>query len=174
MKEKTQKNLMAAFSGESEARNKYTFWASVARKEGWLEIAEIFEETAKNEKEHAEVIMKLLKSINDSRTNLQGAVKGESWEYQDMYPGFLADAKEEGETEAAKFFETVAKVEEHHAQRFKALLEQLEKGSLLRKDAPVKWKCRECGYLHEGTEPPDTCPLCGHGKEYYEPYGQTY
>ncbi|MFZ5641251.1 MAG: rubrerythrin family protein, partial [Bacillota bacterium] len=101
MKEKTKKNLMAAFSGESEARNKYTFWAAVARKEGWLEVAEIFEETAKNEKEHAEIIMKLLKSINDSRANLQRAVEGESYEYRDMYPRFLADAKEEGETEAA-------------------------------------------------------------------------
>lgn len=174
MKEKTKKNLMAAFSGESEARNKYTFWAAVARKEGWLEVAEIFEETAKNEKEHAEIIMKLLKSINDSRANLQRAVEGESYEYRDMYPRFLADAKEEGETEAANFFEHVAKVEEHHAKRFKALLDQLEKGTLLKKDTSVRWKCRECGYLHEGAEPPEVCPLCGHGREYYEPYGQTY
>lgn len=168
MSNQTEDNLKAAFAGESQARNKYTFFASVARKEGWLEIAEIFEETANNEKEHAEIILKLLKGIGDSKANLKAAIAGESYEYEDMYPEFAKVAREEGQTEAAKYFEEVAKVEKHHAERFKALLETLENGKLLQKDQPTKWKCRECGYIHEGTTPPDNCPLCNHDKKYYE------
>lgn len=169
MGEKTLQNLVAAFAGESQARNKYTFFASVARKEGWLEVAEFFEEAAKNEKEHAEVIFKLLQGIGDSKANLQAAIDGESYEYKDMYPAFLKDALAEGETEAAKFFAEVAKVEEYHAQRFAELLETLHAGKLLKKDMAIKWKCRECGYIHEGTEPPEKCPLCGHDGTYYKP-----
>lgn len=169
MKENTMKNLMAAFAGESQARNKYTFFASVAKKEGWLEIAEFFEEAARNEKEHAEIIFKLLKGIGDTKANLKAAIEGESYEYKDMYPSFLKDALEEGEDLAAKYFETVASVEEHHAERFTQLLAELENGKLLAKDEAVKWHCRECGYIHEGTEPPAKCPLCGHDKTYYKP-----
>ena len=150
--------------------NKYSFFASVARKEGWLEIAEVFEETAQNEKEHAEVILKLLQGIGNTGANLKTAIDGESYEYKNMYPEFLKEALEEGETEAARYFETVAKVEEYHAKRFAQLLEQLENGSLLKADQPVKWKCRECGYIHEGNQPPAKCPLCGHDRSYYKQY----
>lgn len=166
---RTVANLLAAFAGESQARNKYTFFASVARKEGWQEIAEVFEETARNEKEHAEVILKLLQGIGDSKFNLKKAIEGESFEYQDMYPKFAEEAQAEGELEAVKFFQTVATVEEYHAARFKQLLDELEAGKLLTKDAPIKWQCRECGYIHEGTEPPEVCPLCKHAKQYYKP-----
>jgi len=169
MKEKTEKNLMTALAGESQARNKYTFFASVAKKEGWLEIAEFFEEAAKNEKEHAEVILKLLGGIGDTKANLNAAIAGESYEYKDMYPGFLKDALEEGEEKAAKYFETVATVEKHHAERFEQLLTELENGKLLAKDKSVKWHCRECGYIYEGTEPPAECPLCRHDKKFYKP-----
>lgn len=168
MGEKTTKNLLAAFAGESQARNKYTFFASVAKKEGLLEVAELFEEAAKNEKEHAEIILKLLKGIGDSKANLKAAIEGESYEFKDMYPTFLKEALEEGEEEAAKYFEAVALVEEHHANKFAELLERLEKGTLLKRDEAVHWKCRECGYIHKGTEPPAKCPLCGHDKSYYK------
>lgn len=169
MGEKTVKNLLAAFAGESQARNKYTFFASVARKEGWLEIAEFFEEAAKNEKEHAEIIFKLLKGIGDTKANLKAAIEGESYEFQEMYPTFLKDALEEGETEAAKYFEAVATVEKHHAEKFARLLDSLEQGKLLTRDTAIAWHCRECGYIHEGTEPPAQCPLCGHDKTFYKP-----
>lgn len=165
----TEDNLKAAFAGESQARNKYTFFASVARKEGWLEIAEIFEETAKNEKEHAEIILKLLKGINDSKANLQAAIDGENYEHEKMYPEFARIAHEEGETEAAKYFEEVAKVEALHAERFEQLLRDLEAGKILKRDSNIQWRCRECGYTIDGTEPPKVCPLCGHSHEYYEP-----
>lgn len=169
MKEKTMNNLMAAFAGESQARNKYTFFASVAKKEGWLEIAEFFEEAAKNEKEHAEIIFKLLEGIGDTKANLKAAIEGESHEYKEMYPEFLKDALEEGEELAAKYFETVATVEKHHAEKYTQLLADLENGKLLAKDKAVNWHCRECGYIHEGTEPPAKCPLCSHDKTFYKP-----
>ncbi|GAW29077.1 MULTISPECIES: rubrerythrin [unclassified Carboxydocella] len=166
---KTVANLLAAFAGESQARNKYTFFASIARKEGWLEIAEIFEETAKNEKEHAEVIIKLLKKLGDSKMNLKAAIEGETYEWQDMYPEFERVAREEGEEEAARFFAEVQKVEKFHAQRFQQLLKQLEEGTLLKKPETIHWQCRECGYIWEGNEPPAVCPLCGHERSYYKP-----
>lgn len=169
MKQKTLKNLLEAFAGESQARNKYTFFASVARKEGWLEVAEALEEAAQNEREHAKIIYKLVNGIGDTKANLKAAIEGESYEYQDMYPRFLQDAIEEGETEAAKYFENVAKVEKHHAARFAELLDKLENGQLLAKTEPIKWQCRECGYIHEGNEPPAICPLCGHDKTFYKP-----
>lgn len=169
MGEKTVKNLWEAFAGESQARNKYTFFASVARKEGWLEIAEVFEEAAKNEKEHAEIIFKLLQELGDSKANLKAAIEGETHEFTEMYPTFLKEALEEGETKAAKYFETVATVEKHHAEKFAKLLDALEKGKLLARDSAAAWKCRECGYIHEGTTPPERCPLCGHEKTYYKP-----
>ena len=165
----TYQNLIKAFEGESQARNKYTFFAAVAREEGWLEIAEIFEETAKNEKEHAEVIAKLLKLMGTSKDNLVTAIKGETYEYTDMYPHFEKAALEEGETAAANYFKLVQQVEEMHAKRFQSLLEALENKTLLKRDKPIAWRCRECGYTYEGTEPPKVCPLCGHAHTFYKP-----
>jgi len=174
MIKQTADNLKAAYAGESQARNYYTFWAGVARKEGWLKVAEIFEETGKNEKEHAEVILKLLKGINDSSINLKAAIDKETFEYQDMYPEFEKVAREEGELEAANFFALVQQVEKHHADRFARILAQLEGNTLLIKDRAIKWKCRECGFVHEGKEPPYECPLCRHRKEYYEPMNEEF
>ena len=134
MGKKTVENLLAAFAGESQARNKYTFFASVAKKEGWLEIAEFFEEAARNEKEHAEIIFKLLKGIGDTKANLKAAIEGESYEFKEMYPAFLQDAIAEGELEAAKYFEAVASVEEYHAGRYAELLAALEQGMLLKRE----------------------------------------
>ena len=169
MSTKTYQNLLLAFAGESQARNKYTFFASVARKEGWLEIAEVFEETAKNEKEHAEVIAKLLSVIGSSKENLLAAIQGETYEYTDMYPHFEKDALEEGELEAANYFKLVQQVEEMHAKRFQALSDALANNALLKRDSVVVWQCRECGYHVEGTEAPGICPLCGHAGTYYKP-----
>lgn len=174
MSKQTVDNLKAAFAGESMARNYYTFFASVARKEGWHEIAEVFEETAQNEKEHAEVILKLLGDIKGTKENLLASIAKESYEWKDMYPEFERLAKAEGEQEAAKYFATVQQVEYHHADRFRKLLELLENNKLLQRDKKIQWKCRECGYLHEGNEPPEKCPLCGHSKEYYEPEVKEY
>ena len=174
MSQRTEANLKAAYAGESQARNYYTFWAGVARQEGWHKIAEIFEETAKNEKEHAEVILHLLGDINDSASNLQAAIEKETYEYQEMYPEFERVATEEGNTAAADFFRAVQQVEKHHAERFRRLLAELQSGTLLKKPSTIKWKCRECGFIFEGTEPPATCPLCGHSKEYYEPLVEQF
>ena len=174
MTTKTENNLKAAYAGESQARNYYTFWASVARKEGWLKVAEIFEETAQNEKEHAEKILKLLNGIKDSKENLKSAVAKESYEYHDMYPEFEKIAREEGNMEAANLFKLLQQVEKHHAERFQRLLEQLESGTLLKKDQSVQWKCRECGHVHDGTEPPVKCPLCGHDRSYFELFSEVF
>ncbi|HAA89078.1 MAG: Rubrerythrin [Thermoanaerobacterales bacterium 50_218] len=172
--QKTIENLKAAFAGESQARNKYLFFAKVARKEGWQGIAEVFEETAVNEAEHALIILKLLKEIGDTKANLQKAITGETHEYEEMYPEFARIAEEEGFHKAAEFFKRVAEVEKHHAERFRLLLEMLEKGEFLEKSAPIKWQCRECGYIYEGPKPPEVCPLCRHSKEYYKPYCECY
>lgn len=174
MTKQTVDNLKAAYAGESQARNFYTFWANVARKEGWLKIAEVFEETARNEKEHAEVILKLLNGINDTAENLKVAIDKETYEYHDMYPEFERVAKAEGYDEAARYFKTVQQVEKHHAQRFETLLSLLKEQALLKKDDKIAWKCRECGYIVEGNEPPTKCPLCGHAKEVYEPLIEEY
>jgi len=169
MTRKTVENLKAAFAGESQARNKYTFFADVAKKEGLFEISEAFEEAAFNEQQHAKLIFKLLGGIGDTKANLRAAIAGEDDEYTSMYPEFAKVAREEGELEAAKYCEEVAKVEEHHSAAFQALLRRLEEGTLLKSQQPTKWKCRVCGYIHEGNEPPDVCPLCAHPKEHYLP-----
>lgn len=171
---KTIDNLWAAFAGESQARNKYTFFALVARKEGWQELAEFFEETAANEQEHAELILKLLQKIGDSMQNLQTCIDGENYEWQQMYPEFARIAEMEGQAEALNFFKRVTTVEKQHAARFQKLLEMLEKGELLNRKPPIKWQCRECGYIYEGAEPPEICPLCGHSHQYYKPYYEPY
>jgi rubrerythrin len=169
METKTEKNLKAAFAGESQARNKYTYFAKVARKEGYRYIASIFEETANNEMQHAKDEFKLLKGIGDTKTNLKAAIEGEHYETEDMYPTFAKEAREEGNEEAAKLFDEVGKTEKHHEERYEKLLEMIENGTVFKRDNPIKWKCEKCGYIHEGTEPIGECPSCAHGKEYFIP-----
>jgi rubrerythrin len=171
---KTTENLQAAFAGESQARNKYTFFAAVARKEGYHYIAKIFDETADNERRHAKDHLRLLNGIGDTAANLKEAMGGEDYEVQSMYPGFAKQAEEEGESEAANLFKQIAKIEAHHRDRYKKLLEMVEAGTVYQREQPIKWKCSVCGYVHEGTEPPATCPSCKHPKEYYEPTNMDF
>ena len=184
---KTEKNLLTAFAGESQARNRYTFFASKARKEGYHQIAAIFEETAENEKEHAEREFKFLQGgeveiqasfpagvIGTTAENLRAAAAGENYEHTQMYPEFARIAREEGFEEIAKAFEAIAIAEKQHEKRFLALLKNVEGGKVFKRDVPVKWKCRKCGYIHEGIEPPEECPSCGHPREYYELLCENY
>jgi len=166
---KTEKNLKLAFAGESEARNKYTYFAKVARKEGYHYIANLFEETAINEMQHAKDEFKLLNGIGDTKANLKDAIEGEHYENTEMYPNFAKDAKEEGNKEAEILFNQIAKVEREHEKRYKKLLELVEKGEVYKRDKPISWKCSKCGYITKGKEPPQKCPSCKHPKEYYEP-----
>jgi rubrerythrin len=166
---KTTDNLKAAFSGESQARNKYTFFAEIARKEGYLYIAKIFEETADNERQHAKDHLLLLDGLGDTIANLKEAVGGEDYEVQSMYPGFAKDAEEEGETKAANAFKQVAKIEAHHRERYKTLLAMVEAGTVFERDEPIKWKCSVCGYVVDGKTPPHKCPSCEHPQKFYEP-----
>ncbi len=166
---KTQENLKAAFSGESQARNKYDYFAKVARKQGYHYIAKIFEETALNEMQHAKDEFKLLKSIGDTKANLKAAIEGENYEHTEMYPKMQKEAEEEGNKEAAKLFKEISEVEENHEKRYKKLLEMVEKGTVYKRDKPIRWKCSKCGYIYEETEPPEKCPSCKHPREYYEP-----
>lgn len=169
MMSKTEENLNAAFAGESMARNKYTYFAQVARKEGYHYIARIFEETADNERRHAKDEFALLNGIGDTAANLQEAIKGEHYETAEMYPQFADDAEEEGKKSVAELFRNIAKVEAHHRDRYKKLLEMVKSGTVYKREKPIKWKCSVCGYVHEGTQPPDKCPSCNHPMEYYEP-----
>jgi len=171
---KTEENLKKAFAGESQARNKYTYFASVARREGYEQIAAIFEETADNEKEHAKMALKFLEGIGDTEKNLEEAIKGENYEWTTMYREFEEVAREEGFDEIAAFFKEVAEVEEAHEKRYRALLENLHNGEVFKKEKPVKWKCRNCGYIHEGTEAPEVCPACKHPQAYYELLCENY
>ncbi|MGE0793241.1 MAG: rubrerythrin [Candidatus Woesearchaeota archaeon] len=171
---KTQENLKAAFAGESQARNKYTYFAKVARNEGYHYIAKIFEETAENEVQHAKDEFKLLAGIKNTIENLKEAIAGEHYEEADMYPRMAKEAREEGNEVAAKLFEEIAEVEKHHEARYRKLLEMLENGTLYKRDKPIKWKCSKCGYIHEGEEPPEKCPSCKHPKEYYEPANMEF
>ncbi len=166
---KTQENLMAAFAGESQARNKYTFWAKVARKEGYLYIAKIFEETAANEMQHAKDEFKMAGHIGTTAENLRAAMEGEDYEVTTMYPEFAEQAKAEGNKEAEVLFRMIAKVEAHHRDRYKQLLEMVENGTAYKREKPIKWKCSKCGHIHEGKQPPGKCPVCKHGHEYFEP-----
>ena len=166
---KTIENLKAAFAGESQARNMYTFFAKVARKEGYHYIAKIFEETAANEMRHAKDEFTKAGLLGDTAANLKEAMEGEHYETTEMYPGFAKIAREEGETEAAILFEQIAKVEAEHRDRYKKLLEMVENGTVFKRDKPIKWKCGECGYIHEGEEPPVKCPCCKHPREHFEP-----
>lgn len=171
---KTEKNLLAAFAGESQARNKYTYFASVAKKEGYEQIAGIFLETAENEKEHAKVWAKLLGLIGDTAQNLEEAARGENYEWTKMYKEFAQTAREEGFEHIAKVMEEIAEVEAAHEERYRKLLERLQEGTLFTRSAPIKWRCRNCGYIHEGTEPPEVCPACAHPRAYYEPAAENY
>lgn len=166
---KTEENLKAAFAGESQARNKYTYFAKVAKKEGYHYIAKIFEETAENEKRHAKDEFALLNGIGDTIANLEEAISGEDYETTEMYPQFAKDAEEEGNRKAAVLFTQIARIEAHHRDRYKKLLEMVKSGAVYKREKPITWKCSVCGYIHEGTEPPSKCPSCQHPMEYYEP-----
>jgi rubrerythrin len=183
----TEKNLLAAFAGESQARNKYTFFASVAKKEGFEQIGAIFEETLANEKEHAELFFKHLKGgmaeitatypagvIASTLDNLKAAAAGEKMEWGKLYPDFAEVAQKEGFTEVASTFRMVAKVEAYHERRYNKLVESLEQDKVFKKDQPVKWKCRNCGYVFEGAAVPDKCPVCSHPKAYFEVWVENY
>jgi len=166
---KTEDNLKAAFAGESQARNKYTYFAQAARKEGYHYIAKIFDETADNEKRHAKDELALLNGIGDTASNLLEAIDGEHYETVGMYPDFAKTAKEEGNSKAAALFRMIASVEEHHRDRYRKLLERVKDGTVFKREKPIRWKCSVCGYIHEGKEPPRKCPCCSHPVEYYEP-----
>jgi rubrerythrin len=166
---KTEENLKAAFAGESQARNKYTFYAKVAQKEGYNYIAKIFEETADNERSHAKDEFKLLNGISSTIENLKAAIGGEHHETVSMYPEFAKVAEEEGNKEAANLFKQIAKIEQIHRDRYKTLLDMVEKGTVYKREQPIKWKCSKCGFTYTGKEPPAKCPCCKHPKEFFEP-----
>jgi rubrerythrin len=183
----TEKNLLKAFAGESQARNRYTYFAGVARKEGYEQIANTFIETANNEKEHAKVFFKHLEGgeveitatypagiIKDTKTNLEAAAAGEKLEWTTLYADFGKIAKDEGFPEAARSFEQIARVEMFHEARYRKLIGNIEKGEVFRKPAPVKWHCSNCGYIFEGAQAPKECPACKHPQAYYELLAENY
>lgn len=186
----TEKNLLKAFAGESQARMRYTYFASIAKKEGYEQISAIFTETADNEKEHAEIFFKHLKEsggmpleitasypagkIGTTEENLLAAAKGENEEWSMLYPEFAKVAKKEGFDDVAESFTEIAEVEEKHEKRYRKLLENVKNKKVFRKDKTVKWKCRNCGYVHEGPEAPDECPACKHSQAYYELWCENY
>ena len=172
---KTEKNLMAAFSGESEARNKYTYYASKAKKDGYVQIAKIFEETAANEKEHAKIWFKLLKDgIGATADNLSDAAAGENYEWTEMYPTFAKEAREEGFEHIAYLFEQVAKIEKEHEERYKKLLENVEGGLVFSRDEEMIWQCSNCGHIVVGKKAPEVCPVCAHPQAYFEIKAENY
>ncbi len=178
---KTEKNILTAFAGESQARNRYTYFASKAKKEGFVQISDIFTETADQEKEHAERLFKFLEGgeveinaafpagvIGDTIDNLKAAVAGENYEHSTMYPEFAKIADEEGFSELAAVMRAIAVAEKQHEKRYLELAKNIEDGKVFKKDEPVVWRCRNCGYIHVGTEPPEKCPACAHPKAYFE------
>lgn len=171
---KTEQNLKAAFSGESEARNKYTYFASVAKKEGFEQISAIFLETAENEKEHAKLHFKYLNGIGNTKANLTAAAAGENYEWTDMYDKFAKDAEEEGFTDIAATFRGIGAIEKEHEERYKKLLENLNDGDVFKKGSIVIWKCRNCGHIHVGLEAPTVCPVCNHPQSYFEIKAENY
>ena len=166
---KTEKNLQAAFSGESQGRNKYTFYSSCAKKEGYVQISRIFEETANNEKEHGKIWFKLLMNgkIPDTMTNLIDAVSSEDYEYTTMYPDFAKTAKEEGFNDIALLFEQVAQIEKTHRDRYKKLLENMQNDSVFKKESDIVWECGNCGFSYTSKEAMEKCPVCSHSKSYF-------
>jgi rubrerythrin len=165
---KTEKNLMSAFAGESQARNKYTYFASVAKKEGYEQIAAIFEETANNEKEHAKIWFKAMGELGDTATNLLHAAEGENYEWTDMYEDFAKDAEAEGFKVLAAQFRMVGKIEKAHEERYRELLKNIEMQKVFEKSEETIWECRNCGHLVMGKKAPETCPVCAHPKGYFE------
>ncbi len=171
---KTEQNLMAAFAGESQARNKYTYYASAARKAGFVQIANLFEESANQEKEHAKMWFKEFHGIGSVEENLDDAAAGENYEWSEMYVQMAKDAEEEGFPELADKFRGVASVESFHEARYKKLLEHLKEGKTFKADTPIEWKCANCGYIHVGTEAPTVCPVCAHPQAYFERKVENY
>ena len=184
---KTERNLLTAFAGESQARNRYTYFASQAKKEGYEQISAIFLETADNEKEHAKRLFKFLEGgeveitasfpagvIGDTKANLKAAAAGENYEHTKMYPEFARIAEEEGFSEISAVFSAIAVAEKQHEKRYLALFENTEKDKVFKKDKVIKWKCRNCGYIHEGMEAPEKCPACDHPRAYFEVLSENY
>lgn len=171
---KTEANLMAAFAGESQARNKYTYFASKAKKEGYNQIADLFLATADNEKEHAKLWFKLLGGINDTMQNLEDAAAGENYEWTDMYATFAKEAREEGFEEIAIQFEGVAKIEKEHEERYRKLLANVKNGEVFKKGSIVIWECGNCGHVVVGTEAPEVCPVCVHPRAYFRIKAENY
>lgn len=183
----TEKNILTAFSGESQARNRYSYFASKARGEGLIQIAQIFEETANQEKEHAKRLFSQLSGgelivqaafpagiVASTAENLKAAAGGENYEWTEMYPGFAKTARKEGFDAASIMFEAIAVAEKQHEKRYLGLLKNIQEGKVFKKDKPVVWRCINCGYLHEGTEAPEACPACAHPKGYYELLGENW
>ncbi len=181
----TEQNLLKAFAGESQAKNRYTFAAKVARKEGYLEIARLFDETALNEEQHAKIFFRFLEGgmveitaaypagvIGTTAENLKAAADGENEEWTELYPEFARIADEEGFPKVAVAFRMIARVEKEHEERYRGLLERVEAGTVLVREEPVRWKCEKCGYVHEGTKPPGKCPGCAHPPEYFSVIGE--
>jgi len=172
---KTEKNLMEAFAGESQARNKYTYFASVAKKEGYEQIASLFLETAENEKEHAKLHFKKLEGIGNTSENLKAAAAGENFEWTEMYPRMAKEAREEGFEEIAKMFAGIAEIEKEHMERYQKLLEKVKEGQVFKRPVgKTLWKCRNCGRIYEGPEAPEICPVCKHPRAYYEVKSENY
>ena len=183
----TEKNILTAFAGESQARNRYAYFASKAKKEGYVQISNIFQETADNEKEHAKQLFKFLEGgeaeisasfpagvIGSTAENLKASAAGENHEHTTMYPEFARIAEEEGFSEVAKVMKSIAVAEKQHERRYLGLLENIEKGQVFKKDNVVKWKCGNCGYIHEGEEAPKECPACAHPRAHFELLGENY
>ena len=170
----TEKNLRNAFSGESEARNKYTYFASVAKKEGYEQISALFLKTADNEKEHAKMWFKELNGIGDTADNLKAAAEGENYEWTEMYAGFAETAEREGFPELAQKFRLVAEIEKHHEERYRALLKNVETASVFEKSEVKVWECRNCGHIVVGTKAPEVCPVCAHPQSYFEVHEENY
>jgi rubrerythrin len=170
----TEKNLEAAFAGESQARNKYTYFASVAKKQGFEQIADLFLKTADNEKEHAKMWFKELNGIGDTAENLLAAAEGENYEWTDMYEDFAKTAEEEGFTELAHKFRLVAAIERHHEERYRALLRNIETAEVFKRSEIKVWECRNCGHIVVGKEAPEVCPVCNHPQSYFEIHAENY
>ena len=171
---KTEKNLWEAFAGESQARNKYTYFASKAKKDGYVQIAKIFEETAANEKEHAEIWFKLLQGIGSTAENLKAAAEGENYEWTDMYAQMAVDAREEGFDHIAFLFEQVGKIEKEHEERYRKLLANVEGKLVFSRDGDCVWQCRNCGHICVGKEAPEVCPVCDHAQAHFQLKPENY
>ena len=171
---KTEKNLLEAFAGESQARNKYTYFASVAKKAGYEQIAALFLKTAENEKEHAKLWFKALGGLGDTEENLKAAAEGENFEWTDMYERMAKEAEEEGFLELAAQFRGVGEIEKHHEERYRKLLQNVEEKKVFEKSGVTVWECRNCGHIVVGTKAPDVCPVCNHPQSYFEVHEENY